>query len=351
MSFQVRFKANSKPWDLGHPSRRNLEVLQTHFNALPKAVQDVVNKLTQPIPDTEKEIAQKLKTQVTDLKSISIKKTQLQAKLDAIKSQYAAMLQDMQELQTKLTGGQQKLKTLSEQYMKAVNQSPMPEELTKTAETELPIPIAVETFVSSLLIDLTDDQRSQLHGLLKRPSIDEDERRKRRKKQRHRQYCHQEDNVGNTTPTFPGTTQGSWCPSPWTILMMIQTPHGFAVLLLAQHNGGGQMFVKVQGNSHKTHFFKHHMGTFQAQVKGRTPTSHPMFHKLPPTQVGKILTPSQALDRAWVDLCLGRQDQLSSRSRVERSQPVQTATASRPATGCSAPMRPRLNAFCRTSPG
>ena len=89
-------------------------------------------------------MAQKLKTQVTDLKSISIKKTQLQAKLDAIKSQYAAMLQDMQELQTKLTGGQQKLKTLSEQYMKAVNQSPMPEELTKTAETELPIPIAVE---------------------------------------------------------------------------------------------------------------------------------------------------------------------------------------------------------------
>ena len=91
------------------------EVLQTHLNALPKAVQDVVNKLTQPIPDTEKEIAQKLKTQVTDLKSISIKKTQLQAKLDAIKAQYASMLQDMQELQTKLTEGQQELKALSEQ--------------------------------------------------------------------------------------------------------------------------------------------------------------------------------------------------------------------------------------------
>ena len=91
------------------------------------------------------------------------------------------MLHDMQELQTKLMEGQQKLKILSEQYMKAVNQSPMPEELTKTAETELPIPMAVETFVSSLGIDLTDDQRSQLHGLLKRPSLDEDERSKRRK--------------------------------------------------------------------------------------------------------------------------------------------------------------------------
>ena len=38
------------------------EVLQTRLNALPKAVQDVVNKLTQPIPNTEKEIAQKMKT-------------------------------------------------------------------------------------------------------------------------------------------------------------------------------------------------------------------------------------------------------------------------------------------------
>ena len=75
----------------------------------------MVNKLTQPIPDTQKEIAQKLKTQVTHLKSISIKKTQLQAKLDAIKAQYASMLQDMQELQTKLTEGQQELKALSEQ--------------------------------------------------------------------------------------------------------------------------------------------------------------------------------------------------------------------------------------------
>ena len=89
----------------------------------------MVNKLTQPIPDTQKEIAQKLKTQVTHLKSISIKKTQLQAKLDAIKAQYASMLQDTQELQTKLTEGQQKLKALSGQYMKAVSQSAMPDKV------------------------------------------------------------------------------------------------------------------------------------------------------------------------------------------------------------------------------
>ena len=67
------------------------ELLQTHLNALPQAVQDVVNKLNQPIPDTEEGLAQKLKTQVTELKTISMKKAQLQTKLDQIKSQYASM--------------------------------------------------------------------------------------------------------------------------------------------------------------------------------------------------------------------------------------------------------------------
>ena len=111
--------------------------------------------------------------------------------------------------------------------------------------------------------------------------------------------------------------------------MMIQTPYGFAVLLLAQRKGGGQMFVKVQGNSHlQTHmtlYFKHRNGTSQAQVKGSTPTSHSMFHKQPPPQVDTILMSSQALNGAWMDLRLGRQDQLSSRSRVEHYHPEQQA--------------------------
>ena len=75
------------------------------------------------------------------------------------------------DLQSKLTEGQQRLKTLSDQHMKVVNQTPMPEELEKDTKT----------FVSSLGIALTEEQRSQLHGLLKRPNADEDEINKRRK--------------------------------------------------------------------------------------------------------------------------------------------------------------------------
>ena len=157
------------------------ELLQTHLNALPQPVQDIVNKLSQPMPATEKDLAQQLKTQVTELKTISMKKAQLQVKLDQTKSQYAAMLQDMQEHQARLTDGQQKLKTLSEKYMQAVNKTPLPEGLATAAEAELPIPMAVETFVNSLGVTLTEDQRSQLQGLLKRPGQDAEDPSKRRK--------------------------------------------------------------------------------------------------------------------------------------------------------------------------
>ena len=72
------------------PEEPGLEaILQTHLKELPQAVQDVVNKMQQPIPDTEKALAQKLKTQVTELKTISMKKAQLQTRLDQVKSQYA----------------------------------------------------------------------------------------------------------------------------------------------------------------------------------------------------------------------------------------------------------------------
>ena len=157
------------------------DILKTHMASLPQEVQAVVTRLTAPIPQTEKEIAQQLKQQVTELKNQSIRKTQLQGKLDQIKSQYAAMLQDMQEIQTKLNEGQQRLKQLSDKYMAAVNQTPKPEELGSEAAPTEPIPMAVESFVTSLGISLTEDQRSQLHGLLKRPNTDEEDPTKRRK--------------------------------------------------------------------------------------------------------------------------------------------------------------------------
>ena len=157
------------------------DVLKSHMESLPQQVQDLVNKLTTPEPCTEKEIAGKLKGRVTELKNLSMRKTQLQAKIDNVKAQYAALLTDMQELQTKLTEGQQSLKSLSDDYMKAVNQTPTPSELPAAHGEAEQIPMAVESFVHSLGISLTDEQKTQLHGLLKRPNQDQEDPTKRRK--------------------------------------------------------------------------------------------------------------------------------------------------------------------------
>ena len=74
------------------------EVLKNHMQSLPQQVQDIVTKLTTPEPCSEKEIAAKLKGQVSELKNMSVKKTQLQARIGQVKSQYVALLNDTQEL-------------------------------------------------------------------------------------------------------------------------------------------------------------------------------------------------------------------------------------------------------------
>ena len=120
---------------------------------------------------------------MTDLKNTSIRKNQLQVKIDGVKSQYTSLLTDMQKLQSKLAEGQEALQKLSEDYMRAVNQTPTPAELAEPAGETEQIPMAVESFVHSLGIgiSLTEEQKSQLHGLLKRPKQDNDDAIKRRK--------------------------------------------------------------------------------------------------------------------------------------------------------------------------
>ena len=122
-------------------------------------LQQIVTKLTAPEPCTEREIATKLKGQVTQLKTLSIRKNQLEEKIDGVKAQYASLLTDMQNLRSKLADGQKALHQLAQDYMK----------------------MAVESFVHSLGISLTEEQKSQLHGLLKRPGQEPDDPTKRRK--------------------------------------------------------------------------------------------------------------------------------------------------------------------------
>ena len=65
--------------------------------------------------------------------------------------------------------------------MTAINQTPAPAELAGGNGEPEQIPMAVESFVHSLGISLTEEQKHQLHGLLKRPNQDPDDPTKRRK--------------------------------------------------------------------------------------------------------------------------------------------------------------------------
>ena len=156
------------------------EMLKTHMAALPAQVQEVVTRLTTPAPASEQDIAIKLKGQVADLKNLSTKKTQLQEKLDQTKLQYQTLLQEMQDLQQKLNEGQQALKLLSEDYMKAVNKETKQADLDSGMDIDT-LPAAVETFVANLGVSLSDEQKTQLHGLLKRPNDTDGDLSKRRK--------------------------------------------------------------------------------------------------------------------------------------------------------------------------
>ena len=65
--------------------------------------------------------------------------------------------------------------------MKAVSQTPAPPELPAATREAEHIPMAVKSFVHSLGISLTEEQKNQLHGLLKRPNQDQEDSMKRRK--------------------------------------------------------------------------------------------------------------------------------------------------------------------------
>ena len=63
------------------------ELLKSHMTALPQEVQAVVTKLTQPLPDTEKDLAQKLKAQVRNGSQSQSKRSNF--KPDLIKSRHS----------------------------------------------------------------------------------------------------------------------------------------------------------------------------------------------------------------------------------------------------------------------
>ena len=82
------------------------DVLKENLSQLPTAVKELVEKITRPPHETERDMAQKLKAQVSTLRDLSHRKQVLQQKLDQAKKTYGDMLEEMKGIQTKLEAEQ-----------------------------------------------------------------------------------------------------------------------------------------------------------------------------------------------------------------------------------------------------
>ena len=147
------------------------DVLKENLSQLPTAVKELVEKITRPPPEMERDMAQKLKAQVSTLRDLSHRKQVLQHKLDQAKKTYGDMLDEMKGIQTKLEAEQGALNSTSSAYMALVNTN-KPVEGLQAGMVDDTVPEAVAGFITTLGVNLTDDQKAQLNTMLKRPQPD-----------------------------------------------------------------------------------------------------------------------------------------------------------------------------------
>ena len=156
-------------------------VLKDNLSQLPAPVKELVEKITKPQPPTEKDVAIKLKQQVSTLRDLSNRKQTLQTKIDATKKAFQDLLEEMKTIQSKIEQEQAELNTTSTAYMSLVSKQPDPVQLSEDADMKDPVPEAVAGFISTLGVNLTQAQHDQLKTMLKRPPATNEEDPKRRK--------------------------------------------------------------------------------------------------------------------------------------------------------------------------
>ena len=161
------------------------DVLKENLASLPAPVKELVEKITKPQPETEKDMASRLKQQVSTLRGISQRKHLPQQKIDNTKKHYQELLDEMKTLQGRLEQEQASLNTISTAYLTKVS-AIQAEKPLQPLETEMAdsVPAAVAGFITTLGVSLTQEQKEQLNVMLKRPSVDAeviDEEAKRRK--------------------------------------------------------------------------------------------------------------------------------------------------------------------------
>lgn len=95
------------------------DVLRENLSKLPTPVRELVEKITTPPPESERE-AGRLKQQVTALKDLSQRKHALQRRIDATKRSFQELLEEMKSIQSKIEQEQAALNQTSASYMSMV---------------------------------------------------------------------------------------------------------------------------------------------------------------------------------------------------------------------------------------
>ena len=153
----------------------------SNLSQLPAPVKELLERITKPQPPTEKDVAIKLKQQVSTLRDLSHRKQTLQTKIDATKKAFQDLLDEMKAIQSKIEQEQAELNATSTAYMSLVSKQPDPVQLSEDADMKDPVPEAVAGFISTLGVNLTQAQHDQLKTMLKRPPATNEEDSKRRK--------------------------------------------------------------------------------------------------------------------------------------------------------------------------
>ena len=106
----------------------------------------------------EPPLASKVKQAVGTLKQLTEKKAAIQAKADAVKTQYTQLLQDLKELQTKIETAQKELQTTTSQYNQQLeNQKQEDAEMAEELSPE-----ALVTAMASVGLQATSAQVKEL---------------------------------------------------------------------------------------------------------------------------------------------------------------------------------------------
>lgn len=90
-------------------------LIKEHLQSLPQDLKTAVEKIVEP-EKPEPTLATKLKLSVGALRQLTDKKAAIQAKADAVKTQYTALLQELKELQSKIESAQKDLQQATTLY-------------------------------------------------------------------------------------------------------------------------------------------------------------------------------------------------------------------------------------------